>query len=72
MFTRPYVVVFPGRVRTQAMIGPVKREYPYDTLRIDGSKLIAVGPDGAQKRTTAVRWMAHKQDWAASSRPGCR
>ncbi|MGH3762553.1 hypothetical protein [Actinophytocola sp.] len=62
---RPYFWVYPTFVEVPAVVGPVKREFRFQALELDGGKLIAVNPDGTRKRVPVARWLAHSGDWAA-------
>jgi hypothetical protein len=62
---RPYFLVEPGMVTVPAVLGPVKRQFPYAHLEFDGGKVVAVKPDGTRKKLPVARWMAHPADWRA-------
>ena len=63
---RPYFWVNSKSVELAAVIGPMKRTFPFQTLEIDGGKLVAVSGDGSRKKVPVTRWMAHSGDWAAA------
>jgi hypothetical protein len=71
--TRPYFWVYPMLVEVVALVGPMKREVPFQTLELDGRKLVAVRDDGTRKKVPVTRWLAHSADWdaaiAKSARP---
>jgi hypothetical protein len=71
--TRPYFWVHPMLVELPALVGPIKREFQYQTLELNGRKLVAVRDDGTRKKVPVARWLAHSGDWAAvtagSARP---
>jgi hypothetical protein len=60
---RPYFLVEAGQVTVPAVIGPVRRRFPYERLEFDGAKVVAVRADGTRKKVPVVRWMAHSGDW---------
>jgi len=62
-FVRPYFLVEPGSVTVPAVLGPVRRQFPYERLEFNGSKVIAVHRDGTRKKVPVARWMAHPGDW---------
>ena len=62
---RPYFWVTSSAVEVGAVLGPVKRTFPFRTLEVDGSALVAVG-DSDRKKLPVRRWMAHSGDWAAA------
>ncbi|TDV42735.1 hypothetical protein [Actinophytocola oryzae] len=62
-FVRPYFLVSPGSVALVAVFGPVRREFPYETLEFTGGKVFAVRGDGTRKRVPVARWMANSGDW---------
>ncbi|MFL6119063.1 hypothetical protein [Actinophytocola sp.] len=62
---RPYFWVSSSAVELRAVVGPVRRTFPFRTLEVDGSKLVAVN-DGDRKKLPVTRWMAHSGDWAAA------
>ncbi len=63
---RPYFWMNPKSVELAALIGPMKRTFPFQTLEVDGSRLVAVSGDGSRKKVPVARWMAHSGDWAAA------
>jgi hypothetical protein len=63
---RPYFWVNSTSVETAALIGPLKRTFPFQTLEVDGGKLVAISQDGSRKKVPVTRWMAHSGDWAAA------
>ena len=63
---RPYFLVNPKSVELAALIGPMKRTFPFQTLEVDGGKLVAISQDGSRKKVPVARWMAHSGDWAAA------
>jgi hypothetical protein len=63
---RPYFRVNTQSVELAALIGPMKRTFPFQTLEVDGGKLVAIRPDGSRKKVPVARWMAHSGDWAAA------
>jgi hypothetical protein len=64
---RPYFWVNPMSVELPALVGPMKREFPFQTLELDGRKLVAVRDDGTRKKVPVARWLAHSGDWAAAT-----
>jgi hypothetical protein len=62
---RPYFWVSPTSVIVPALIGPAKREFPFQSLESDGGRLIVVRDDGTRKRVPVARWLAHSADWTA-------
>jgi hypothetical protein len=60
---RPYFLVEPGMVTVPALIGPVKRRFPYARLELEGSRVVAVHDDGTRKKLPIARWLAHSADW---------
>jgi len=62
---RPYFWVLPRSVEVPALIGPARRETPYQRLELAGGKLIAVRDDGSRKKVPVARWLANSGDWAA-------
>lgn len=70
---RPYFWVYATSVALPAPIGPVKRQFPFQSLEVDGRKLIATRDDGTRKKVPVARWLAHPTDWrevTAVARPG--
>lgn len=63
---RPYFWVHGTSVEVPAVMGPLKREFPFQTLEVDGGKLFAVSADGTRKRVPVTRWFAHSGDWQAA------
>lgn len=64
---RPYFWVYSNLVVVPAVIGPVKRQFPYRHLEATGNRLYAVRDDGTRKRLPVARWMANSADWAAAT-----
>jgi hypothetical protein len=64
---RPYFWVNPTSVQLPALIGPIKREFPFQTLELNGNKLVAVRDDGTRKKVPVARWLAHSDDWASAA-----
>jgi hypothetical protein len=62
---RPYFYVHQSAVVVPAVVGPAKREFPFQSLTFDGSKMIAVRTDGTTKKVPVARWMANTGDWDA-------
>jgi hypothetical protein len=60
---RPYFMVEAGMITVPAVIGPVRRRFPFARLELDGSKVIAVHADGTRKKVPIARWLAHPADW---------
>lgn len=60
---RPYFVVEQGMVTVPALIGPVRRQFPFTHLERAGGKVVAVRPDGTRKKLPIARWLAHPADW---------
>ncbi|TCO64974.1 hypothetical protein [Actinocrispum wychmicini] len=67
---RPYFWVNPTSVAIPALIGPIRREFPFQTLEVNGGKLVAVRDDGTRKKVPVARWLAHSGDWAVATTPG--
>jgi hypothetical protein len=64
-FARPYFLVDSHTVAVPALVGPVRREFPYDRLEYDKGKLVAVSLDGSRKKVPVTRWLAHSADWTS-------
>ena len=62
-WTRPYFHVEAKQVVLPGLYGPVKRTFPYQSLRIEDSRLLAVY-NGIPQRVPVRRWLSHKDDWA--------
>lgn len=62
-FVRPYFLVDAHTVAVPALIGSMRREFPYERLEFDGGKLITVNSDGSRKKVPVARWLAHSGDW---------
>lgn len=62
---RPYFEVTAKTVSVPALLGPKHRDYGYETLEIDGGRLVAVSSDGARKKVPVYRWTSHPADWKA-------
>jgi hypothetical protein len=61
---RPYFRVTPTSVDVVRLIGPTSpRQFPYETLKVEGSKLVAVQADGVGRKIRVWRWFAHSGDW---------
>ena len=73
---RTYFWVHENAVVVPAVVGPLKREFPFQSLTFDGGKMIAVRPDGTSKKVPVARWMSNTGDWnavmTARSTPGRR
>src|SRR5262245_7166918 len=63
--SRPYFWVHDKTVVLPAVLGPLKREFPFQRLEFTGGRMIAVRPDGTTKKLPVTRWMANTDDWAA-------
>lgn len=68
LLVRPYFWVQPNVVEVPALIGPLRRRFPYQWLEIDGGKLFTVREDGTRKKVPVARWFANSADWAAVTR----
>lgn len=64
-FVRPYFEVSAKSVTVPALVGSRQRDFTYETLEIDGGRLVAVGRDGARKKVPVYRWTSHPADWKA-------
>ncbi len=64
-FVRPYFFVDPHTVTVPAVLGPVRREFPYERLDLEGNKVVTVRADGSRKKVPVARWLAHSADWRA-------
>ena len=62
-WTRPYFHVEANQVVLSALYGPVKRTFPYQSLRIEEGRLLAVS-NGIPQRLPIRRWLSHTADWA--------
>ncbi len=62
--TRVYFTVAPDAIVMSAMIGPLKRTFPYTTLKMVDKKIFAEH-NGETKRIPVNRWMSHRADWEA-------
>lgn len=62
---RPYFWVHSKSVEVGAVIGPMKREYEFQTLELSGGKVVAVRADGTRKKVPVTRWMSNTSDWDA-------
>jgi hypothetical protein len=73
---RPYFWVHQNTVEIPAVFGPVKRRFPFQTLALDGGKVVALMSDGTRKKVPVARWMANASDWdavmSARTTPGSR
>jgi len=63
---RPYFWVHSTSIEVPALLGPMRRQFPFKTLEVDGGKLFAVSADGTRKRVPVARWSAHTGDWKAA------
>lgn len=61
--TRPYFYVHQSAVVIPAVLGPAKREIPFQSLTFDGGRMIAVRADGTTKKVPVARWMSNAGDW---------
>ncbi|WP_020672355.1 hypothetical protein [Amycolatopsis nigrescens] len=64
---RPYFWVSPAAVEVTALVGTMRREYPFQALEAEGGRLVAVDHEGARKKVPVARWLAHSEDWAAAT-----
>lgn len=62
-WTRPYFHIEAKQVVLPALYGPVKRTFPYQSLRIEEGRLLAVS-NGIPQRLPIRRWLSHNDDWA--------
>jgi hypothetical protein len=62
---RPYFQVDAGSVTVPALVGPRQRVITYETLRIDGGRLVAISRDGISTKVPVFRWSSHPADWKA-------
>lgn len=62
-WTRPYFIVEPNQIVIPAMFGPIKRNIPYDTLRMEEGRLV-VERGGIPQRVPIRRWLSHALDWS--------
>jgi hypothetical protein len=60
---RPYFWVHANSVEVPAVIGPARRRFEFQTLTMDGNKVIAVRADGTRKKVPVTRWMSNTSDW---------
>jgi hypothetical protein len=60
---RPYFFVYTDTVTVPALVGTLRREYPFARLDFDGGKVVAVRPDGTRKKLPLARWLARSGDW---------
>jgi hypothetical protein len=65
---RPYFWVYPTTVEVTALVGPVRRKFPFETLRVEGNRMFADADTGVSKKVPVTRWMAHSADWTAVTR----
>lgn len=66
-FTRPYLTIEPDRVVVHALLGPLKRTFPYSSpqqVKVEGN-LMFVESAGQKKRVPVSTWIADATDWAA-------
>jgi hypothetical protein len=63
---RPYFFVHQGLVTVKAVIGPVERKFPFQTLELDGKRVFAVAADGTRKRVPVSRAFSQPADWEAA------
>jgi hypothetical protein len=70
--TRTYFRVGHDVVEVLAMLGPAKREYPYESLVYDNGRLFAVDGAGERRRIPVARWIAHSGDWMVATDPSRR
>jgi hypothetical protein len=64
-FVRPYFEVDTTSITVPALLGPKQRSFTFETLEIDGGRLVAVSRDGARKKVPVYRWTSHPADWKA-------
>jgi hypothetical protein len=62
---RPYFQVDPGSITVPALVGPKQRVITYETLHVDGGRLVAVSGDGIRTKVPVFRWSSHPADWKA-------
>jgi hypothetical protein len=62
---RPYFRVEPASITVPALVGPKQRVIVYETLLVDGSRLVAISPDGIRTKVPVFRWSSHPADWKA-------
>jgi hypothetical protein len=62
---RPYFQVDATSITVPALVGPRQRVFTYETLHIDGSRLVAVSRDGISTKVPVFRWSSHPADWKA-------
>lgn len=65
--TRPYFSIDSTSVVVHALVGSMKREFPYQSLEFEGNKLVTVREDGTRKRVPVARWLARSADWSAAT-----
>jgi hypothetical protein len=64
---RPFFHYDERSIVIKALIGPLKREFPYgpdDHFEADGPRVYLVGPQG-RKKVPVSRWLADKRDFDA-------
>jgi len=66
-FVRPYFFVDPHTVTVPALLGPVRREFPYERLELERNKVITVRTDGVRKKVPVARWLARSADWHSAT-----
>ncbi|MCA9903756.1 MAG: hypothetical protein KC547_07855 [Anaerolineae bacterium] len=62
--SRPFFIVEADAVVIPAMLGPVKRTFPYTSLTLQDNQVIAEH-NGQSRRVPISRWMSHRPDWDA-------
>lgn len=60
---RPYFVIDARMVTIPAVFGPVRRDFAYQRLELDGGRLHAITADGSRKKVPVARWLANPTDW---------
>jgi hypothetical protein len=64
---RPYFIVESSGVVVPAMLGPVRRSFPFKTpqdIRIENNRLL-VRDETYWRRVPVRRWLSDRRDWAA-------
>jgi hypothetical protein len=62
---RPYFEVSTKSVSVPALVGSRQRDFAFETLEFEGSRLVTISRDGARRKVPVYRWSSHPADWKA-------
>ena len=60
-FVRPYFHLGSDSVTVPALVGPMRRDYAFTSLRVEGSRLVIIDRRGNSAKLPVFRWSAHPE-----------